>query len=767
MNRTDSRNFRAAVLATSALASSILAAAIATPVLAQDNANAIALDEVVVTALKRQTNLQDTPLSISAVGETTLSRLGATGINDYFRQVPNLNLDGNTPSNRRLTLRGVRSAGEATTGLYYDETPLTGPTGTTQDAGSTTPDINLFDVQRVEVLRGPQGTLYGSGSMGGTLRVIFNKADTHAYAGAVEGQATTTKNGDAGYYAKGMVNVPLIQDKLGARLVLYREERGGYVDSVPLKKSDVNGSASSGGRLMLTFTPTEDLTIRATAAQQKESIDGQSSWAEIAGRYKSDRRTIAPSNSKLALYNVTAEWELPFATLTATSSYYKWKMLRNSDWTNNIANNRASSAACGRYFGLSGTTCTSAQLSQYTAWADSRGPAVSWQPMTLKTWTHEARLSGDLFEGKLDWTGGVYYETRKDHVDSIQTHADAVTGEAVRPFDPLGARYIHNDVKQTAFFGELAYHLTDALTVTGGARRFDYDKTVGGAVTIGNVISNSPVTAFSQVDASAKGWVERLNVSYEIDKNLMVYAQASKGYRPGGANNIPGLTSGLVPFQPDSLWNYEAGVKSDWFDRRLTVNLSAYQIDWSNIQVQAQANVGANFFIITNAGAARIRGLELETTVRPITGLSFTGALGLSDAKLTEDQVNSSVTMSGSTGLRGDRLPFVPKVSGSIGADYVWPIGDGLSGLIHLDASYTGKTASQFRRTYVYYEKIPAYSVVGARVGVEGDGWGAFAFAQNLTNSVGPVSITSAAGALDQVVSLTPRVLGVMVRRSF
>ena len=763
MNRKTSQAFRRAALATTAFATLLGVQANAQ----EASQPAAALDEVVVTALKRQTNLQDTPLSISAVGEATLSRLGATGINDYFRQVPNLNLDGNTPSNRRLTLRGVRSAGEATTGLYYDETPLTGPTGTTQDAGSTTPDINLFDVQRVEVLRGPQGTLYGSGSMGGTLRVIFNKADTHAYAGAVEGQATTTKSGDAGYYAKGMVNVPLIQDKLGARLVLYREERGGYVDSVPLKKNDVNGSASSGGRLMLTFTPTEDLTIRATAAQQQESIDGQSSWAEIAGRYKSDRKTIAPSNSKLALYNVTAEWDLPFATLTATSSYYKWKMLRNSDWTNNIANNRTSSAACGRYFGLSGTTCSSAQLSQYAAWADSRGPAVSWQPMSLTTWTHEARLSGDLFDGKLDWTGGAYYETRKDHVDSIQTRADAITGEAVRPFDALGARYIDNDVKQTAFFGELAYHLTDALTVTGGARRFDYDKTVSGAVTIGNVISNSPVTARSQVDASAKGWVERLNVSYEIDKDLMVYAQASKGFRPGGANNIPGLTSGLVAFQPDSLWNYEAGIKSDWFDRRLTLNFSAYQIDWSNIQVQAQANVGANFFIITNAGAARIRGLELEAVLRPVQGLTITGAMGLSDAKLTENQTNSSVTVSGSTGLRGDRLPFVPKVSASVGADYLWPIGGGLNGLVHLDASYTDKTASQFRPTYVYYEKVPAYTVVGARVGVEGDGWGAYAFAQNLTNSVGPVSVTSAAGALDQVVSLTPRVLGVTVRRSF
>jgi iron complex outermembrane receptor protein len=153
-------------------------------------ADSAQIEEVVVTALKRSTTIQTTPISISAVTEKSLQAMGASGIQDYFRTVPNLQVDGNSPTSRRLTLRGVRSAGEATVGLYYDETPLTGPAGTTADASSTSADVNLFDAERVEVLRGPQGTLYGSGSMGGTLRVILNKPDTSRYAGAVEAQGT-------------------------------------------------------------------------------------------------------------------------------------------------------------------------------------------------------------------------------------------------------------------------------------------------------------------------------------------------------------------------------------------------------------------------------------------------------------------------------------------------------------------------------------------------------------------------------------------------
>jgi outer membrane receptor protein involved in Fe transport len=731
------------------------------------------IEEVVVTALKRSTTIQTTPISISAVTEKSLQALGASGIQDYFRTVPNLQVEGNSPTNRRLTLRGVRSAGEATVGLYYDETPLTGPAGTTADASSTSADVNLFDVERVEVLRGPQGTLYGSGSMGGTLRVIMNKPDSHQYSGAVEAQGTATKDGGPGYSVKGMVNVPLVEDKLAARLVLYEAEQGGYVDDVLLNKKDINDQHSTGGRLMLRFTPTDTLTIDATGMFQKTTLDGQNSWYPALGSkdYSTNARVIAPTDDNLSMYNVTAKWDLGFATLTGTSSYYKWTLLRNSDYSPTLSANRANATSCRNYIAggspATGTTnpaCNATQLAQYTAYADSRTPGALYQPMGLTSWNNELRANGALFDDKVDWTAGVYYEDRSDYIESQVAKADA--SGVINPSDLTAWRHVGTDTKQTAFFGEVTYKPVEKLSLTFGARRFDYDKTVSGQVLISNFITQSYVGPAAQVDASASGWVSKFNVSYQLTSDIMVYGLAAKGFRPGGANNIPGLDSALLAYGPDSLWNYEAGVKSQWFDRRLTLNAAAYQIDWSNMQISATSANGA-FSYLTNAGTARIKGLELEAIARPMRGLTLNATAAFVDAKLTENQANSAVLITGSTGLDGDKFPNVADFSGSAAVEYTWPLTGDLNGLVRADYAYVGESASQFRPTYAYYEKQGDYGYANLRGGVEGADWGAYLFLNNVTNEVGLMSVTSALNNKQQVVSINPRTVGFSVRKRF
>uniref|UniRef100_B0SXI8 TonB-dependent receptor plug n=1 Tax=Caulobacter sp. (strain K31) TaxID=366602 RepID=B0SXI8_CAUSK len=760
-----------------ALGATALTALSVHPAFAQDAASAPAdnsIEEIVVTALKRSTTIQTTPISISAVTEKSLQSLGASGIQDYFRTVPNLQVEGNSPTNRRLTLRGVRSAGEATVGLYYDETPLTGPAGTTADASSTSADVNLFDVERVEVLRGPQGTLYGSGSMGGTLRVIMNKPDSHQYTGAVEAQGTATKDGGPGYSVKGMVNVPLIQDKLAARLVLYEAEQGGYVDDLLLNKKDINDQHSTGGRLMLGFTPTDNLTLTATGVFQKTTLDGQNSWYPALGSkdYSTNARVIAPTDDNLRMYNVTAKWDLGFATLTGTSSYYKWTLLRNSDYSPTLSASRANATSCRNYIAggapASGTTnpaCTTTQMAQYTAYADSRVPGALYQPMGLTSWNHELRANGALFDNKVDWTAGVYYEDRSDYIESQVAKADATTG-VINPSDLTAWRHVGTDTKQTAFFGEITYKPIEKLSLTFGARRFDYDKTVSGQVLISNFITQSYVGPAAQVDASASGWVSKFNVSYQVTSDIMVYGLAAKGFRPGGANNIPGLTSALLAYGPDSLWNYEAGVKSQWFDHRLTLNAAAYQIDWSNMQISATSANGA-FSYLTNAGAARIKGVELEAVARPMRGLTLNATAAFVDAKLTEDQANSTILITGSTGLRGDEFPNVADFSGSAAVEYSWPLTDALNGLLRADYAYVGESASQFRPTYTYYEKQGDYGYANLRGGVEGADWGAYLFVNNVGNEVGLMSVTSALNNKQQAVSINPRTVGVSVRKRF
>ncbi|MDB5455665.1 MAG: TonB-dependent receptor plug [Caulobacter sp.] len=763
-------------LRTLALGATALTALTAGSAQAQDAAPADngQIEEIVVTALKRSTTIQTTPISISAVTEKSLQSLGASGIQDYFRTVPNLQVDGNSPTNRRLTLRGVRSAGEATVGLYYDETPLTGPAGTTADASSTSADVNLFDVERVEVLRGPQGTLYGSGSMGGTLRVILNKPNSDSYSGAIETQATTTKGGGPGYSVKGMVNIPLIENKLGARAVLYKAEQDGYVDDVLLNKKDINEQHTSGGRLMLGFTPTDTLTFTGTALFQKTKLDGQNNWYPAVGEYKTNARVIAPTSDNLRMYNVTGKWDLGFATLTGTSSVYKWDLLRNSDYSPTLSANRTNATSCRNYiagappaFGApANPACTSAQMTQYTAYADSRTPGALYQPMGLKSWNHELRMNGALFADKLDWTAGVYYEDRSDYIESQVPLADAATGVVIKPLN-LGAwRHVGTDTQQTALFGEATYKPIEKLSLTVGVRHFDYDKTVSGQVLISNFVTQSYVGPAAEVDASAKGWVSKFNASYQVNSDLMIYALAAKGFRPGGANNVPGLASALLAYSPDSLWNYETGIKSQWFNRRLTLNAAAYQIDWSNMQISATSANGA-FGFLTNAGKARIKGLELEAVARPMQGLTINATAAFVDAKLTESQANSTVLISGSTGLAGDEFPNVAKFSGSAAVEYSWPITDAFNGLVRADYAYVGESASQFRPTYVYYEKQGDYGYANLRAGIEGTDWGAYAFVNNLFDEIGLMSVTSALNNKQSAVSLSPRTAGLSLRKRF
>ncbi len=766
------RGLRALALGATALTSLAAGQAFAQDAAAPADAGTI--EEVVVTALKRSTTVQTTPISISAVTEKSLQALGASGIQDYFRTVPNLQVEGNSPTSRRLTLRGVRSAGEATVGLYYDETPLTGPAGTTADASSTSADVNLFDAERIEVLRGPQGTLYGSGSMGGTLRVILNKPDSSRYAGAVEVGGTAQKDGGQGYSVKGMVNVPLIEDKLAARLVLYKAEQGGYIDDILLKKNNINSQHSSGGRLMLGFTPTENLTLTAEGLFQKTTLDGQNSWYPALGTkdYSTNARTIAPTEDNLRLYNVTGKWELGFATVTATSSYYKWTLLRNSDYSPTLSANRANATSCRNYIaggpaatGSTNPACTTAQMSAYTAYADSRTPGALYQPMGLTSWNHELRMNGSLFEDKVDWTAGVYLEKRDDYIESKVAKADAATG-VINPNDLTAWRHVGTDTKQTAFFGEVAYKPIEKLTLTAGVRRFKYDKTVSGQVLISNFITQSYVGPAASVDASADGWVSKINVSYQVTSDIMVYGLAAKGFRPGGANNVPGLASALLAYAPDSLWNYETGIKSQWFDRRLTLNAAAYQIDWSNMQISATSANGA-FSYLTNAGKAKIKGFEVEAVARPIRGLTLQATAAWVDAKLTEDQANSTILITGSTGLTGDKFPNVADFSGSASAEYTWPLKGDLNGLIRADYAYVGESASQFRPTYVYYEKQGDYGYANLRGGIEGADWGAYLFLNNITNEVGLMSVTSALNNAKQVVSINPRTAGFQVRKRF
>lgn len=374
----------------------------------------------------------------------------------------------------RISIRGVESTGETTVGLYYDETPVTGPAGTTQDSGNNAADLNLFDVNGVEVLRGPQGTLYGSGSMGGTLRVIFNKPDPTRYAASTEGQFDAVDGGGDGGYAKAMIKLPLVKDKLALRVVGYNEDRPGYIDDTRFGTKNANNSESKGARILLGYTPTPNIKILGTFIYQKQTAANQQGWYPSLGAYKTESPVRLPFDSDLKLFNLTATWDLKFATLTGAASYYSYDILRTIDFTQNVTALANAPAYCSLFNRLS-TGCSTPQMASYTAYGLSRTPAIGYQPAPLESRNDELRLSSNG-RGPVQWTLGGYLEDRHDHIVSNIASANPSTGEAYLPLEDLSYRYINTYTRQTAEFSEISYTPLSDLTLTFGARHYSYTK---------------------------------------------------------------------------------------------------------------------------------------------------------------------------------------------------------------------------------------------------------------------------------------------------
>ncbi|WP_421729564.1 TonB-dependent receptor domain-containing protein [Brevundimonas sp.] len=725
------------------------------------------LDEVVVTALKQPSLLQSTPASITVLQGKSLGVGGAGSFNDILRQTPGMQMIQNGTTLQRIVLRGVQGFGEATTGVYYDETPVTGPAGSAADPGASQPAIALFDIDRVEILRGPQGTLYGSGSMGGTLRVLLNKPDPTRVQGLIESELSAIEGGDASRSIRGMVNLPL-HHRVAVRLAAYDETKGGFIDNIRFGRSNINGSSVRGGRVAATFEATPDLRLAVTAIRQTTDYDDAISyWTPSLGAYQTDASIIGEHSEDLALYNVTATWDLPFATLTATASRYTWDRVTASDYTRTLASGVTDATGCQSYLSLT-QACDPGQMQAFQAYALSRLPGAWRQISHLTSSSEELRLSSHT-AATYRWTVGAYYERRHDDFGSFVYRADPRTGQVLAiPGDETGYRVIDNAIRQRAAFAEASWLPVPALTLTAGWRRYDYDTSVGGRVVVPNFLTGSSATDYRHSSTDARGDVGKVSASYRLGSATLIYAAAAEGFRPGGVNNVPGAGEALpAVYLPDSLISYEAGVKSGWFGHRLTAAAAAFRIDWTDMQISATSANGA-WRYLTNAGAARIRGGELELRAQPLQGLTMTAAVSILDARLVRDQSSALAHPTAATGMAGDRIPFTPRYTLAASASYLWPLRPGLQGEARLNWFRTGASASEFRPTYETYEIQPAYDQLDARLALMSGRMTIAASVQNALNAVSPVRIISGVnGSRDQTTSLPPRTIAVSLSRSF
>ncbi len=691
------------------------------------------VEEIVVTALKRSSSLQDTPIAISALTGETIDRVGADDFVDIVGSVPGLTLRDNGPGATRPIIRGVSSPGEPQVGVYFDEALAVGAPGTTNDAGLRSPELKPFDMERIEVLKGPQGTLYGGGSMGGTMRFITNKPNAEEIEAKISVEGSTVRHGDTGYQVNGMLNLPVIQDQLALRIVAFKRDEPGFIDNVALDQDDINDVDSEGGRVALRWTPTDNFTASGTIYYQDQDVGGGFHFNPGIDRDdpKTDALSMEPYNDEQVLYNLTLEYAMSWAEALYSYSWYD----RNATF-------RFHNGFTGFPF----------------------PPLLSTQPEPLQALSHEFRLTSTGVN-VIDWTVGAFYSDRNAFVDSRVTEPTA-TGAEPNPAVFFFRRTVNSSLLQRAVYGEATWHVTDRLALTGGVRYFKVDS--GSDVInrinipgfgLGPGVPGIPVPFQINVTrGSDDGPIFKAHVGYDLTDDVLVYGSFSQGFRPGGANQNTSsiaLTDPLnegVPeaFESDTLDSYEVGIHSQWLENRLTMNAAFYHIDWEDIVLSSRSPSGL-FGFLQNADTADVTGFELESVLDVAEDFRLTAALSYVNSELSSNapvnrQRGSDRLWYSRSGVDGDRLPNVPEwtFNGSMEYGRQLPWMD-LRGYIYLNVNYTGESFADFNeflidletftptnQLNIQYNRQGDYAIVDLRVGVEADDWGASIFVDNL-----------------------------------
>ncbi|MET0339115.1 MAG: TonB-dependent receptor, partial [Caulobacter sp.] len=664
----------------------------------------------------------------------------------------------NGPGQRRLTIRGVQSSGENTVGLYFGETPVAGPSTATSDVSQMSPDLALVDMDRVEVLRGPQGTLYGAGSISGTVRLLFNAPDPGEAYGRVRGRIWRFGDGDAATGLQAVGNLPIAQGKGALRAVVYDLATPGRVDNITLGLSNVDKSRTRGWRLQAMIAPREDVELTAIALSQTQRVDDASFWFAHLGPNVTDNTVRLPFPNDFNLIGATLKMSLGGAGITIASARYGWDTVRYID------SNRPASAViepatwCPLFIGAA--SCNPVQKDLYREYVRGTLPVVGRQPARVDAWTHEARLTS-AGQGALSWTIGAFLESREDHSESGTFQADPATGEPFTPERQVFLRTIAVETSQTALFGEARLAVGPKWALTVGARRYAYDKaSVAQVIQSGYLNGSAAGPAVSQ-STDDQGWVGRANLAWQISSGALAYLQVAEGFRPGGVNTVPNLPDDLVAFRSDRVVSFEAGLKHRWLDGRLLVNASAYRIDWFDMQVRRRI---PSFTFVSNGGASRILGLEAEIEAVPAAGLRLRAAAGYADGRLIKDQAQG---MADVPGRRGDHLPFEPSLTGSASIDYRHRVSTGLQASLGLSAAYTGRASSQYRTDSIYHERMGGFWIADASAGLHGAQWSAMAQVRNLLSATGRFKVESDIGLERMTLSAEPRTVSLSLSRRF
>lgn len=695
----------------------------------EDSTRTQIIAEVLVTASKRLESLQDVPAAISAITADQLELSGADELDDFFRSVPGLLLlPGGGPTDQVIVIRGISdsvSGGftQSKVGIYIDEIPIT------SGQGAVNLDMSLFDVERVTVLRGPQGVLYGAASLGGTIKYETRKPNPERFEARAQAAMSDTKEGGFNYSGGGMLNVPL-GENVALRVSAFHRYDDGVIDNVALGEENINSTETNGGRVAALWNIGERLSLLGSVVVQNSDLGGQFVYPAALGEFNQSILITELIKDEFTAVNLTGTLDLGFADLTAASSRFERSVDSTNDGTPFMR-----PFVEGLHVSFFGTPRLLPGPGRGTSIYD-----------VGELYAHELRLVSKNSE-QWQWTVGGFYSFEDTAFASITAYDGFA--DAFGPFALDGDVVLSADgvttYRQLAAFGELGYRFANGLRATAGLRWAENE------IVRGNDHSRFlGASTFADGKRTSENKVTpKFSLSYDADDYLL-YALAAEGYRVGGNNaTLPGAIVSPPNYEPDSLWNYEVGLKAQWLDRRLQANLAVFRIDWSNMQSTVPR--GDGFVHTINAGDARSRGAELE--LRALIGTSFhvDASVGYTDAKLTTGR---------GTAVAGARLPGVPLHTYALGLQYDFAMGP-IGSFVRADASYIGRALSAFDR--LTSAEMGGYTLGNIRLGLGGASWQAAVFVENATDERARVRATQQFNGLF-ITPTIPRTIGFSVR---
>ncbi len=720
---------------------------------APENTKPNVLEEIVVSAQKRgDQSLQSVATGIRAFTSGSMDKFNIRSFEDYAKFTPGLNFSKRGPGQNQVIMRGL-SIGRVSTsqpqnrslvGIYLDDVPLT--------LNGYNPDIDTFDIERIEIAKGPQGTLYGDSAMAGTIRYITKSPDLQNVEGRVNLTGSSTRYGGEGFSVNGVVNLPVIQDKLGIRVMAFYKDEPGWIDNIGRNEKNVNQDKTRGVRMTGLLQANDNLSFKATLLWQKTKTEGSAEEEDTqgVGNLLQDRPADESFRDNGYLATLTTNYDFEWGTLTSVTGYLD----RNFDSVRQARGIELFAASLGASF---------------------QGSLID--PWTQKTFDQELRLSfgkGNRLEGVI---GGIYlnseviYPTYASGEGFDQFLIDFVGFPDQAAVDSLGCSpefpdhffcgSMNTKQKQYAAFGEMELHVTDEFSVTAGARYFDwtqdFDERYAGFFNGGPTVK-----VFTTKDSGVN---PKFSAKYNVTPDVMVYTSAAKGYRLGGVNdplpnfcdaelNQRGL-SNVEDYGPDSLWNYEGGFKTTFADKRIRLNGSVFYVDWKDIQVPFLLD-SCLYVVTINSAAARSKGFELETDIVVTNGLNVNLGLSYTDAYLAEASPELGAA-------KGATLPFSSKWKFAMLGTYDFLLTSTLDGFVNVGFQYQSKSDSAFQAPVI---EIPSQTVANLSFGVRTDRYMVKIFANNIWDERAVIDAASS-GGIDTRVYTRPRTLGLELDASF